>query len=124
MIKTKIRQYISWQRLLALAALTALIVVSIVHTTSAQTFSETYGSTQPLQIGMIVQLDKTDTTKVQPVTQATASQMYGVVIGATDAAVTLQTANAQNYVAASGHYDVLVDTQNGPILPGSFITIS
>ena len=124
MIKTNIRQYFTWQRLLALLALTFLVAFSVVHSSNAQTFSEAYGSDKPLQKGMIVKLKKNDTTKVEAVTTDTADQMHGVVIGASDASVTLSASNAQNYVATTGHYDVLVDTQGGPISPGDFITIS
>ncbi|GAC1388167.1 MAG: hypothetical protein NVS1B7_7330 [Candidatus Saccharimonadales bacterium] len=91
---------------------------------SAQTFSQSYGSDKPLQRGLIVKLKKNDTTKVEPVTLDTATQTFGVTIGATDAAVTLSSTNAPNYVATNGHYDVLVNTQNGRITPGEYITIS
>ena len=124
MLKIKIKQYLTWQRLLALVALSLLVVFGYTHQSSAQTFSQGYGSDKPIQRGMIVKLKKNDTTKVEPVTLDTAEQMYGVTIGASDASVALTNSTSQNYVATSGHYDVLVNTQNGKISPGDFITIS
>ena len=124
MIKTKIRQYISWQRILALSALLFLIGFSFTHHTSAQTFSTGYGSDTPLQRGMIVEIKKSDTTKVEPVSLSTIDQIDGVIVDATDASVTLGTTNQQNYVATTGQYDVLVSNQNGPIAAGDYITVS
>ncbi|MGH7237651.1 MAG: hypothetical protein ACREGF_03895, partial [Candidatus Saccharimonadales bacterium] len=44
----------------------------------------------------------------------------------TDSSITLsETSNAsQAYVATSGNYNVLVDTENGPVKPGDYIAIS
>jgi hypothetical protein len=52
--------------------------------------------------------------------------MYGVVVPATSAPVTLSESNTsgQVYVATIGNYDVLVSNQNGPIKVGDYITIS
>ncbi|HET6924530.1 MAG TPA: hypothetical protein VFH39_01720, partial [Candidatus Saccharimonadales bacterium] len=85
-----------------------------------------YGTSQPLQKGMIVKLVDKDPTKVEAVTTATVAKMQGVVVAANDAAFALgNSANAgQVFVATTGHYDVLVSNQNGPIKSGDYITIS
>ncbi|GAC1391572.1 MAG: hypothetical protein NVSMB46_04600 [Candidatus Saccharimonadales bacterium] len=124
MSKTKIIQLITWQRVFALAGLIFLISFSMVHGTHAQTFTQGYASDKPLQRGMIVQINKKDTTKVEPVTTATMDQIYGVVVDANDASVTLGADNRQNYIATTGQYDALVSTQNGPVATGDFITVS
>lgn len=93
---------------------------------SNQAVTQGYGTDTPLQLGMIVKLDNSDPTKVDPLTIDTASQMQGVVVAANDASVTLSSdANpGQVFVATYGHYDVLVSNQNGPINPGDYISIS
>ena len=118
------RQLLTWQRISALLVLGLLIAVSWAHASSAQTFSQGYSSDKPLQRGLIVKLKKNDTTKVEAVTVDTASETYGITIGASDASVTLAGSGAQSYVATTGHYDVLVSTQNGGLNPGDYITIS
>jgi len=124
MFKTKISIYFTWPRLLALFALVLLIIVSFVRQSGAQTFSQGYGSDTPLQRGMIIQLKKSDTTKVEPVSVNTMSQMLGVIVDSTDASVTLGTPGQQNFVATTGQYEVLVSNQNGALNAGDYITIS
>lgn len=91
-----------------------------------QAVTQGYSSNSPLQLGMIVKLDDKDPTKVEPLTQDSASQMQGVVVAANDASVTLSndTNNNQVFVASFGHFDVLVSNQNGPIKSGDYISIS
>jgi hypothetical protein len=85
-----------------------------------------YGTSQPLQNGMIVKLQDKDSSKVEPLTQATATKMQGVVVASSDTTINLSnTGNSgQVFVATFGHYDVLVSNQNGPIKAGDYITIS
>jgi hypothetical protein len=124
MIKTKIKQYLSWQRVFAFLLLSFLVGLSITHRTIAQTFSQGYGSDKPLQRGMLVKLKKSDTTKVEAATLETADQTYGVTISANDASVTLSSDGQQYYVTTNGHYDVLVTSQNGSIGAGDYVTVS
>lgn len=93
---------------------------------TTQAVTQGYGTDTPLQNGMIVKLQDKVATKVEPLTQATAPKMDGVVVAANDAAVTLSNnGNAgQVFVAKFGHFDVLVSNQNGPIKTGDYITIS
>ncbi len=91
----------------------------------AQQVAQGYQSDQSLQKGMIVKVSKTNTNKVEAVTQNDVEDIFGVVISSGDATVTLSNPGVnQTYVATSGRYDVLVSTQNGAIKPGDYITIS
>jgi hypothetical protein len=124
MIKTKIRQFISWQRILALLALGALVFLSLSSPLQAQTLTQGYNADEVLQRGMIVQLKKSDTTKVEPVKVETIDQMHGVVVNANDAPVTLSSEGQKVFVATAGHFAVLVSDQAGAINAGDYITIS
>ncbi len=124
MFKTKIRQLISWQRLLALLGLSLLIIISLHHPLSAQAVSEGYNSDQPMQRGMIVRLKPNDSTKIETVGADDAEHMHGVVVAANDAPVTLAKDGQKAFVATNGHYDVLVSSQNGTIKSGDYITVS
>jgi hypothetical protein len=66
------------------------------------------------------------TDSVEPATQSKIQSMYGTVIDPhilpltiTDSAIANET-----YVATSGQYDALVDSQNGVIKEGDYVTIS
>lgn len=125
MLKTKIRQLLSWQRLLALAVLGLLVAVSLRHPLlSAQAVSEGYNADQVLQRGMVVRLKKDDATKVEPVSSEDAEHAHGVVVAANDTPVTLAQDGQQVFVSTNGHFDVLVSSQNGSINSGDYITVS
>ena len=124
MLKTKIKAYISWQRVLALIGLCTLIFISQRVPLFAQAVSEGFNTDQALQPGMIVKLKKGDSTKVEAVSSTESDQMHGVVVGATDATVTLANENQKVFVATSGHYNVLVSDQNGKVLTGDYIAVS
>lgn len=93
---------------------------------TSQSVAQGYGTSQPLQPGIIVKLQDKDSSKVEPLTQATATKMQGVVVASADTTINLaNTANTgQVFVATFGHYDVLVSNQNGPIKSGDYVTIS
>lgn len=124
MFKTKIKEWLTWQRTLALAALGFLIAVSVFQPLSAQTVTQGYGSDDKLQRGMIIRIKKEDTTKITPLTIEDIDQMHGVVVDSTDAALTVSSEGQRYFVATTGHYDVMVNTQNGSIAAGDYITIS
>lgn len=124
MIHTNIRKLLTPPRVRAFLGLLVLVGLSIASPLSAQTVTQGYGYDQPLQRGMIVQLKKDDATKVEPVSMDTVEQMYGIVVDANDAPVTLSPDGTKVFVATSGHFDVLVSTQNGPINNGDYITVS
>lgn len=124
MFKTKIKQYLSWQRIIAFFGLVFLVVISTQHPLSAQAVTEGYNADLALQRGMIVMLKKDDPTKVELVTTQSGEMMRGVVVAANDAPLTLANAGQRVFVATNGRYDVMVSTQNGPIKAGDYITAS
>ena len=87
---------------------------------------EGYSATSTIEDGTIVQLTGVGTNTVEPVTQAKASQMYGVTVDPEDLPLTISNSSLSNevYVATTGTYDVLVSTQGGPIQSGTFISMS
>lgn len=124
-MKTKIRHYLTVQRLLAGVLLVLLIIFSLrADLAFAQAFTQGYASDAPLQKGMIVKLSEDDTTKVEPVSQESAEGAYGVVVDKNDAPATLSTEAQQVFVATEGKFEILVSNQNGAIEPGDYIVIS
>jgi len=124
MAKTKIKRLLSWHRVVALTALLLLMLLSTTGLIFAQAVTQGFGTDTTLQKGMIVQLVKEDTTKVEPVKTETIDQMYGVVVDSNDAPVTLSDEGRKIFVATVGPFEVLVSDQNGPISPGDYLTIS
>lgn len=124
MFFSKIKPLLSKQRVLALFGLTLLIVCCRITSASAQTVTQGYGADSVLQRGMIVRLDKNDTTKVVLAKADEAEYIHGVVVNANDAPVTLSSDGQKVFVASVGRYDVLVSNQSGPIKNGDYITIS
>lgn len=88
--------------------------------------TQSYGTSGTIQEGMIVRLGANDKTKVTPLNQDEEDRMFGVVVAANDAALSLTSdiTQRQVYVATYGKYQVLVSTQNGPINPGDFVSVS
>lgn len=123
-MKTKIKHLLSWQRLLALGALLALIAVSLIHPLYAQSITTGYNADIPMQRGMIIKLKKDDATKVELVTKDTAEEAHGIVVNANDAPVALAGDGQHVFVATIGHFEVLVSTQNGPLKTGDYIAVS
>jgi hypothetical protein len=110
----------------------ATVLVSVLMLSAAATaaskapVTQSFDTDAGIQKGMIVRLDAKDKGKVDALTFAESKHMYGVVVAANDAALSLtsDTNSPQSYVATYGTYDVLVSTQNGPISPNDFISIS
>lgn len=88
--------------------------------------AQSYGTDPTVRQGMIVGLNQRDTTKVEPLSSGNETDMFGVVISASAAPITLSggAATAQVYVATSGQYAVLVSNQNGAIRIGDYIAMS
>jgi hypothetical protein len=85
-----------------------------------------YASDSVLRVGTIVQLEGSNGNKVAPATSKNPNQMYGVTVDQHQLSVTISDSGLANetYVATSGTYDVLVDTQAGAIKAGDYVTIS
>jgi hypothetical protein len=124
MSKTKIKHLITWQRVISLAILAFLIVLSSSGAIFAQAVTQGKGSDTQLQKGMVVRLVKEDTSKVAPVNTETIEEMYGVVVDSNDAPVTLSDEGNKYFVATNGPFEILVTDQNGPIEPNDYLTIS
>lgn len=123
-MKTKIKTWFSVERVIALAALTALVLLSVSDFVGAQALSQGYSADQPLERGMIVQIKQADTSKVEPVSLETAEKAHGVVVAPNDAPATISQDGQTVFVATAGRYDVLASDQNGSIEPGDYVTIS
>ena len=122
-MKTKITEMFSWRRAFALLALISLIGLSR-SSVIAQTITEGFSSEQTLQRGMIVKLKSDDPTKIEAVSLETANETHGIVIGPSEAPLTLSAEGQSYYVATVGTFDVLASTQQGPIKRGDYIAIS
>jgi len=94
--------------------------------TSSAAGIQIYTSSAALQFGTVVQLDGKSANTVKPATYAAMKEMYGVVVDPTVLPLTITEGNVANqtYVATNGTYKVLVDTQNGMIKDGDYVTIS
>lgn len=87
-------------------------------------FSQTYSASSSVLPGMIVRLKG---NQVVPLTANQVSNMLGVVISPNQATAVLSqgsSSSQQVLVASGGQYDLLVDTQNGPIKPGDYLSVS
>jgi hypothetical protein len=123
-MKTKMKRFFVYQRLVALVALLLLVVLSMVSPIGAQTVTQGYGADEPLQKGMIIRLKDDDATKIEALAPENIDKMHGVVVDPNDAPVTISSEGQKVFVANVGRYDVLVSDQAGPISAGDFITIS
>lgn len=91
---------------------------------SADTIVRGFSAKGSIQPGMLVALDKSasDTVEVAPANDP--SKIFGVVIDPSQAPVTVQKQGQQVFVATGGSYAVLVNTENGAIKPGDYISVS
>ncbi len=98
----------------------------VVRADSLQNVAESYKTTKPLQLGMVVQLDDKDHSTVEAATYNDSKKIFGVTVApsATPVSLSSDSATQQAYIVTSGRYDVLVSDQNGKIEPGDLISIS
>lgn len=109
---------------IAIAAMIAAFVVPAKAATSGSV--QSYAADGPLDVGTIVQLTGKDSNRVKVALQAELQNMFGVVVDRSQLPMTLTNEGVENetFVAVSGTYNVLVSTQNGPIAPGDYVTLS
>ncbi|HSX36842.1 MAG TPA: hypothetical protein VLG13_01845 [Patescibacteria group bacterium] len=120
-------KYFKKQSALVLLSLLCVFGMGTVAADTLQAVVQSYSAVSSLQRGMIVKFTSNDSSKVEPATLSTAQKMQGVVVSASDAAVTLSPANSGNqqvFVATSGRYEVLVSNQNGAIAAGDYVSVS
>lgn len=111
---------------LAIAVTVALFVVQSASAVTSGGSVQSYAAETPLSAGTIVQLAGKDTNQVTVAKQSQLENMFGVVVDRSQISFRLTNDAIQNetYVAASGAYNTLVSTQNGPINKGDFVTLS
>jgi hypothetical protein len=107
----------------------AIVFILSIHTSNAaQTFIQSYSSTSQLDQGIIVEISPNNSNYVEPVSQASLTKAYGVVVDSSEASVALNNSGSSNksptFVASSGHYNILVTDQDGPISPGDYLSVS
>lgn len=124
MLKIKIKSLCTMQRLFAISALSVLAIVSVNFPLLAQAVSQGYGADTVMQRGMMVQPKESDSSKVEPVKQANADKLFGVVVDPNDAPVTLSSDGKKVFVATAGSYEVLVSSIAGDIKAGDYIATS
>jgi hypothetical protein len=89
--------------------------------------TQSYNADPSVETGMVVELKPKDPTTVIPLPDTDIQDMLGVVIPQSNATIVLTPQNInqqQVLVASSGHFNVLVSNQNGPIKVGDYITVS
>lgn len=105
-------------------ALGLLITIKLTGVLSAQSVTRAYGSDQVLQRGMIVGVNKKDSSKVEAIDVNRLSTILGVVVNPNDSPITISNDTNHIFVTTSGLYDVLVSDQNGQISNSDYITLS
>lgn len=115
---------ISWLAV-AIFSLTSIFISSGAGALE-QLVAQGFSSSANLQPGMIVRMDSANSSQVTVLDLSHINQMLGVVISASEAALTLSqpTVAQEVYVSNFGQHSVLVTNQNGPIRVGDYITIS
>jgi hypothetical protein len=107
---------------------TALLAILAVVIAPAAVWADNvvngFASQETLQPGIVVQLDSSASKTVKTAPSSDTSKIYGVVVDPSDAPFTLNSQNAQVFVATSGIYRVFVSTVNGAIKPGDYISMS
>jgi hypothetical protein len=88
---------------------------------------ESYGTSQALRPGILVQINPNNSEDVIPASQQTITKTFGVVVNASDTALTVANTTSSNnsaYVSSSGNYQMIVSDQNGSIKAGDYLTMS
>ncbi len=87
-------------------------------------FVEGFDSSQSLQPGLVVAIDKTSSKTVEAAPSSDTTRIYGVVIDPSDAPITVGDQGQKTFVATSGQYGVLVSSENGAIKSGDYLSLS
>ena len=97
---------------------------SLVFSQAETSFVVSYNSDNPLEKGRVIALNKDDSKKVEPVPYNQPDRIYGVVVDANDAPVTLTREGEKVFVATGGKHEVLVSVENGIINVGDYLSLS
>ena len=102
-----------------------IMLFSLTAGASADTIVRSFNASGALQPGWIVALSKKAPQTVELAPASDSQRIYGVVIDPSQAPLTLRDNQGQKaFVATNGTYPVLVNTQQGAIRPGDFVSIS
>ncbi len=115
------------KRALHVSLLIAGVLFAIAGSRSvgAQDVTQGYQADETLQNGTVVRLKPGDKAKIEALTQEKETDMLGVVVASNEAPVSLSDPSQnQIFVASLGQYEVLVNTQNGPIRAGDGVVVS
>src|ERR1700685_2272395 len=104
------------------AVLLSVIGIAILYSAggsaNAGAVTQSYETSSGVLPGMMVELNSKSQNTVEPLASQNIQQMLGVVVPINDAAIVLSSpssAGQQVLVANSGHYELLVSSQNGSI---------
>ena len=89
--------------------------------------TQSYDADPAVQIGMVVKLKDKDPKTVEPLSSDDADKMLGIVIPSSNATIVLspqKVTKQQVLVTNTGHFNVLVSNQNGPIKVGDYVMVS
>ena len=107
-----------------ISGLILFILMAVPLTVRADNVVEGFSSSQPVQPGMVVAIDKAANRSVKPAPADNSNLIYGVSVDPSDAPITLVGQNSQVFVATTGTYQVLVSASGGSIKPGDYISMS
>jgi hypothetical protein len=97
------------------------------NTQTQQNTVESYGTSQALRPGILVQLNPKNIEDVIPANQTDITKTLGVVISPSASALAIDNNNGSTntaYVSSDGNYQMIVSDQNGPIKAGDYLTLS
>jgi len=107
-----------------LAAVMVIAIIALAKTSLADSFVQSFNSQGSIGIGWVVAIDKKSPQTVEAAPASDSTQMYGVVVDPSLAAVAIQNNGQQVFVANSGSYQVLVSSDEGAIKIGDYISMS
>lgn len=119
-------------RVIISLAVVVAIAASVVIPVAAQDASygggsvQAYSADSPIANGTIVQLTGDQANRVKVSTKAELQNMFGVTVDQSQLPLTITGGELENqvFVAVSGTYNVLVNTEAGPIASGDYVTLS
>ena len=120
---------VSRRIIFAIVAIVGFCLVGVA-TVSADSYGggsvQGYAADTAVDIGSIVQLASKGSNKVHLAEKAQVQNMFGVVVDRNQVPIAISNPSVENetYVAVSGTYNVLVDTEGGSIAAGDYVTLS
>ncbi|HEY5267513.1 MAG TPA: hypothetical protein VII94_00010 [Candidatus Saccharimonadales bacterium] len=97
------------------------------NTQIQQSTVQSYGTSEALRPGIVVQIDPKNIENVIPASQSTITRTFGVVVNPSLSAIAVNKSTSSSnsaYVSSDGNYQMIVSDQNGPITLGDYLTLS